>query len=95
MKKIVMEVYHSWKETFKNDKLLFFVELFSTVLAMLACATLNLHPENPKMYAVLFLYGISAAGMAWASYKRNSSFMLLLMSYYFVWSVFGILKLYF
>ena len=93
MKKVLTDVYHSWKETFRNDKTLFFVELISTMVAMFACAALNIDPEGANMHVVLSAYGSSALGMAWASHKRQASFMFLLMSYYFIWSVYGIITL--
>ena len=93
MKTFIKDVCRSWVETYKSNKLLFFVELFSTMLAMTACALINITPDEVNMFIVIPCYGISAFGMAWASIKRRSSFMALLMIYYFLFSVFGFIRL--
>ena len=92
--KILKDVVLFWKETWRDDKALFFSEAIGTFLGMMAAGILNIYSKDPNMLAVLTLYLISAVLMGYASYKRKSSFLVILMVFYGVTSVYGLINLF-
>lgn len=92
MMNILKDVINFWIETWNTNKLLFWVEALSTLQGMTACALLNFTAENPNMALILLLYVTSAVGLAWGSYIRKASFVLVLMSFYAVTSSIGLIN---
>lgn len=86
-------VIEFWVETWKTNRLLFWVEALSTLQGMIACTLLNFTADDPNMLVILTLYVTSAVGLAWCSYIRRASFVMVLMSFYAITSVFGLVKL--
>jgi len=91
---LLKDVKQFWIDTWRTDKKLFFSEAFGTLLGMTAAGILNFQSTNPNMLLVLILYLISAVLMAYASYKRKSSFLVILMIFYATTSVYGLINLY-
>lgn len=86
------DVVRFWVDTWNTNRLLFWVEALSTIQGMTACALLNFTTENPNMALILFLYVTSAVGLAWGSYTRKASFVLVLMSFYAITSSIGLIN---
>jgi hypothetical protein len=83
-----------WVQTWQSNKLLFWLEASGTVLGMVAAGILNFNSTNPNMLAVLILYFISAVLLACSSYIRESSFFVLLMTFYATTSIYGMINLF-
>ena len=90
---LVTDILDYWKETWRDDRFLFWVELGGTVLGMAASLVLNIYVTNPIMLVVLSLYVVSAVMLAYGGYKRRSSSIFVLMSFYTIVSVFGLINL--
>jgi hypothetical protein len=83
-----------WVQTWKSNKLLFWLEASGTVLGMVAAGILNFNSTSPDMLSVLILYFISAVLLACSSYIRESSFFVLLMTFYATTSIYGLINLF-
>jgi hypothetical protein len=91
---LLKDIAAYWKETWEENKLVFFLELFGTAMGMTASALLNFFAaSNPPMLTILLLYGVSAAMLAYTSFKRHSSFMVLLMLFYTIVSCVGLFNI--
>ena len=93
MRSFLKEIVDFWKETWKNNKLIFFLESFGTMLGMVAATLINFSSTNPNMELVLPLYLISSCCLAYTSYYRKNSWMVVLMIFYTIVTFVGIVKL--
>lgn len=91
---VLKDVITFWKDTWREDKLLFWMEALGTALGMAAAVILNVWVTNPIMLVVLSLYLVSAVMLCYGGYKRQSSFIMLLMAFYTLTSVFGLINLF-
>lgn len=93
--KVADDVLRFWMETWKLNKTLFVAEAIGSLLGMGAAAIMALTAPNPNLLWVFTMYVISAILLMYASYKRRSSWMLVLMTFYAVTTSFGLFKLLF
>jgi hypothetical protein len=82
-----------WAETWRVSKTLFFAEMFGTLFGMGAALILSMQAPNPNLLAVFLCYNISCVSLIYSNYKRHSSWMVILMTFYLVTNIIGISKL--
>jgi len=92
--KIIRGMIDFWADTWKSNKLLFWLEATGTALGMIAAGILNFNSTDPSMLPILVLYFISAVLLAWSSYIRESSFFVILMTFYATTSIYGLINLF-
>ena len=95
MNRIIDDVLRFWMETWQVNKTLFFAEALGSLLGMGAAAIMAITAPNPNLLWVFTMYVISAIMLMYASYKRRSSWMLVLMTFYAVTTSFGLFRLLF
>jgi len=88
--KLLLSACKEWRDTFVSDKLLFFAELFGTVLAMIAAVILTFYAPAPPFALAMTLYIVSAIFMVYAMLKRKSAMTALLMMFYIFTSSVGL-----
>lgn len=90
---ILQEALDSWIETWHNNKTLFWMEFTGTLLGMVSSVVLNVLANNPPMLFILLCYLVSGLLLAIASNIRRSPFIFLLMSFYTLAAVYGLIVL--
>lgn len=87
------EVWDFWVETWKTDRVLFWCEAIGALLGAWSATHLGIYANDPNMWLVLVPWGVSAMLMVYASYKRRSAWIMLIMSYYAVNNFIGVINL--
>jgi hypothetical protein len=93
MENFVRGVWAFWKETWRLDKRLFFAEAIGTFLGMGAATMMGFQSPSPNLLWVFSMYLVSAILLVYSSYKRHSSWMVVLMAFYSITTTIGLLKL--
>lgn len=88
------EVSAFWLETWKTNKLLFWIEAISTILGMTASTLITFGIPNPNFLIIFICYILSAIGLAWCSYVRKNTWMVVLMAYYTFTTAVGLYRLF-
>jgi hypothetical protein len=94
MTHFIRDVWSFWKETWRLDKVLFFAEAIGTFCGMTAAATMGLQTPNPDLPVIYAFYLASGMLLAYTSYIRRASWMVVLMSFYVLTTIIGIGKLF-
>ena len=92
---IFREALAAWTDTWHNNRRLFWIELSGTLLGVISAIIINMCAASPPMLIILIGYFVSAVLLAYASYVRKSPFICLLMSFYAITSVYGLIQLLF
>lgn len=87
---IIKDVVSYWGETWQENKFLFFLEFSGTFMGMTAAVLLNLLAPTPPILTIFLLQVVSASFLTYTSYKRRTSFMVILMLFYTVIGIVGI-----
>jgi hypothetical protein len=93
MENFVRGIWAFWKETWFSSKPLFFAEACGTVMGMTAATLMALQAPTPDLVSVFTLYLISAILLMYSNYKRHSSWMVVLMTFYAVTTFIGLVRL--
>ena len=91
--RVVRHIVAFWAETWRVSKKLFFAEMFGTLFGMAAAVLMAFQSPNPNLLAVFTCYNISAILLVYSNYKRHSSWMVILMTFYLITNIIGITKL--
>lgn len=90
---IFRTIWSNWCHDIKHSPVLFWVEIISTVMNMAASVLMGFMSASPPLLIIFVLWILGSIGMAWASFKRNAAWMLVLMSFYTVMNIVGFLGL--
>lgn len=93
MREFFCSILAFWSETWRQDRPLFYAEAGGTLCGMLAATTMAIGTPEPNLWLVFGFYEISAVLMMYSTYQRRSSWMFVLMLFYFVVTGIGIVKL--
>lgn len=93
MKQFVFSIVAFWQETWRQNRLLFWAEAGGTVCGMAAATFMALGAPDPNLWVVFGLYEVSAVLMMYSTYQRHSSWMFVLMLFYFVVTGIGLIRL--
>src|SRR5574343_1403288 len=94
MENFVRGIWAFWKETWFSSKRLFFAEACGTATGMSAATLMALQAPAPNLVLVFSLYLISAILLMYSSYKRHSSWMVVLMTFYAITTAIGLVRLF-
>jgi hypothetical protein len=92
---IFKKIWNDWRHDIVHNPWLFWVEICSTALNMGASAIFALTSGggNTPLILIFIMWIIGSIGMAWASYKRNAAWLLVLMTFYTVMNIVGLSNL--
>lgn len=89
---IFSDIIEFWKETWRDDKVLFFAEMTGTILALSAAMILSL-ASGHYLLTIFIFYSVANVCMSYAAYKRKSSWILLMSVGFLIINAIGIIKL--
>lgn len=75
----IKDVAQFWVETWRHNRVLFWIEAFGTITGIAAALTFSLNAAAPPVLPVLILLLLSDGSLACAMYIRRSSFMIVMM----------------
>jgi len=78
-----------WSASLRSDRTAFMFEMVSFVFTVAASLYLAIHAANPDMRWVYPGFLVGAVSQAYASYRRDSAWIMLLTVYFAVINVFG------
>lgn len=90
--RVFADIIEFWKETWHDDKVLFFAEMIGTILALSAAMILSL-ASGQYLLTIFIFYTIANLCMIYASYKRKSSWILLMSAGFLIINAIGIINL--
>jgi hypothetical protein len=93
MENFVRGIWAFWRETWFSSKRLFFAEAFGTFLGMTAATLMAMQALAPNLLLVFTFYLVSALLLMYSSYKRHSSWMVVLMTFYAITTSIGLVRL--
>ncbi len=88
--KMVRQILAFWKETWVQNKPLFFAEMIGTLGGMSAAMMMGFQSPNPNLVIIFILYNINAVLFIYASYVRKSAWLMLLMTFYIITNTIGL-----
>jgi hypothetical protein len=91
--KLIKSIWKNWCHDIVHNPMLFWVEIGSTFMNMTASVLMGFMSTNPPLITIFSLWIIGSVGMAWASFKRDAAWMLVLMAFYTVMNIVGFLGL--
>lgn len=94
MLRAVRHIGAFWAETWRVSKPLFFAEMFGTLFGMTAATLMAIGSPTPDLLTVFMCYNISAVLLIYSNYMRHSAWMVVLMCFYLVTTVFGTIRLF-
>jgi len=89
----IRKICRFWVNTWNQSKMLFFAEAVGSLTGMAAATSMALYAPEPNLLVVFVLYEISALLLAYAAYRRESSWIMVLMAFYFIMTGFGLFNL--
>ena len=78
MKNVFVGILDNWKKDFKENKLIFWLELIGTLGCMVAAGTLALTAPHPNLIMVYCAYLVGSSSLTASSYLRNNGFWVVL-----------------
>lgn len=90
MRQIARTAWRFWKETWRNNKPLFFAEMIGTLTGMVAATMMGVQSPNPDLITIFILYNINAVLFIYATYLRQSAWLLILMIFYLITNTIGL-----
>lgn len=86
-------IWRNWCHDIRHSPVLFWVEIASTLMNMTASVLMGFMSTNPPLVPIFALWILGSIGMAWASFKRDAAWMLVLMGFYTVMNIVGFVRL--
>ena len=83
-------ILDNWKKDWKENKLIFWLEMIGTLGCMAAAGLLALTAPKPDLVLVYSAYMIGSSTLATASYLRNNGFWVVLNLFFFTVDVIGL-----
>lgn len=90
--KLFRDVYQFWKDTWKESKALFIAEALGTTCALTAASILTFL-SGQMLLLVFIIYTIGNLCLLYASYKRGSSWFILMSIGFIILNIIGIANL--
>lgn len=90
---IFTTIWKNWCHDIKNTPFLFWVEIISTFMNMTASVLMGFFSNNPPLSVIFVFWILGSIGMAWAAFKRNAAWLLVLMSFYTIMNIVGFVRL--
>lgn len=78
--------------TWQSSKVLFLCEAIGSILGIFSSSVLGFSADSPNMLLVLIPWLISAILLSYAAYLRKSFWVMILMTYYGITNIIGIVK---
>ena len=88
--KMVRQIIAFWKETWVENKPLFFAEMIGTLSGMSAATMMGFQSPHPNLIVIFILYNINAVLFIYSNYVRKSSWLMLLMTFYIITNTIGL-----
>lgn len=83
-------IVDNWKKDFRDNKLIFWLEMVGTLGCMVAAGLLALTAPHPPLLYVYIAYMIGSSTLATASYLRNNGFWVILNLFFFSVDIIGL-----
>jgi hypothetical protein len=88
------DILNHWRNDWNNRRSLFWMELFATLFAVSSALTLSIGLSSKESLLVVFLsYVVSNLLMAITCYIRGSSWIMIMVSCFFLINIIGIVNL--
>ena len=94
MQNFAKEILVFWKETWLENKTLFFAEMIGTLGGMIGSGILTFGAPDPNLLLSFSAYIVSSLALLYACHIRKSSWMMLLMIFYTFTTTVGLVKLF-
>lgn len=91
---LIRDILQFWTSTWRQSKILFFAEAIGALSGMTAATIMAVGAPDPNLFAAFSLYVLSSVLLMYASFKRQSSWMLCLMTFYTIITSIGIYNLF-
>lgn len=92
--KLARDIWSFWVQTWHENHALFWCEAIATIASIIASATMAFQSPAPDMLVVFVFYLIGSILLQIAMYVRESSWMFLLMTWYTVMNIIGLINIY-
>ena len=89
-KNIFSDILDNWKKDFKENKLIFWLEMIGTLGCMTAAGLLALTAPKPDLVLVYSAYMVGSSTLTVSSYLRNNGFWVVLNMFFFTVDVIGL-----
>jgi hypothetical protein len=89
-KTLLSGIIENWKHDWKNDQILFWLELVGTLGCVIAAGSLAIMAAHPKLLFTYCLYLVGSGCFLTASYKRNNGWWVVLNSFFMSMDLLGI-----
>jgi len=89
---ILADVIQFWKDTWCENKLLFFAEMIGTVCALSSAGILSF-ASGDYLITIFISYIISNIAFIYAAYQRKSSWILVMSVGFLILNIIGIIKI--
>ena len=91
-KNIFTGVLDNWKKDFRENKLIFWLELIGTLGCVLAAGSLALLAPHPNLVMTYAFYLVGSSTLSVSSYLRNNGFWVILNLFFMVVDIFGMTR---
>lgn len=85
-------IFDNWKHDWKNNQLLFWLELVGTLGCVIAAGSLAAMAPHPNLIITYVAYMVGSSTLAVASYMRNNGWWVLLNAFFFTVDVVGLTR---
>lgn len=83
-------ILDNWKKDFRDNKLIFWLEMIGTIACMIAAAMLALTAPKPDLIMVYSAYLVGSTTLATSSYLRNNGFWVILNLFFMTVDIVGL-----
>lgn len=86
---MIEKIKNFWINSYKSDKIAFYIEMFSAITTITGSLTLALHAKQPDMTVIYPFFFMGSISQTIASYRRGAAWVMLLTFYFSCANVFG------
>lgn len=83
-------IIENWRKDLRENKVIFWVEMFGTLSCMMASGSLALTAPNPNLLWVYTFYLLGSSSLMVSSYMRSNGFWVLLNLFFWCVDVVGL-----
>lgn len=83
-------IWENWQKDLRDNKPLFWLEMFGTFVCMIASSTLAFTAPHPNLLLVYGAYMTGSSTLMITSYMRNNGFWVMLNAFFFSVDVIGL-----
>ena len=86
-------IFDNWKYDFHNNKPLFWLEFFGTVMCIITAAVLAFTARKPDMILIYSMYLSGSSSLAIVGYLRSNGFFVMVNVCFLVVDIIGLINM--